>query len=119
LFPTLSNIDASLYRRRAINYPKLPTTINEISLNGSWKLDKNGADFLLVDETWNANNDILNDLSRTNNHVEGYNSRLDSIFPLHPHIFEFVELLRDEHVYQHHQAEESDIQTGKRKKSML
>ncbi|CAF1572429.1 unnamed protein product, partial [Didymodactylos carnosus] len=32
LFPTLSNIDASLYRRRAINYPKLPTTINEISL---------------------------------------------------------------------------------------
>ncbi|CAF1020529.1 unnamed protein product [Didymodactylos carnosus] len=67
-------------------------------------------------ETWNANNAILNDLPRTNNHVEGYNSRLESIFPLHPHIFEFVELLCDEHVYQHYQAEESDIQTPKRKK---
>ncbi|CAF1574014.1 unnamed protein product [Didymodactylos carnosus] len=51
LFPTVSNIDAALYRRCAINYPKLPTTINEISLNGSWKSDKNGGDFLLVDET--------------------------------------------------------------------
>ncbi|CAF1284874.1 unnamed protein product, partial [Didymodactylos carnosus] len=51
LFPTLSNTDAWLYRRRAINYPKLPTTINEISLNGSWKLDENAGDFLLVDET--------------------------------------------------------------------
>ncbi|CAF4602757.1 unnamed protein product, partial [Didymodactylos carnosus] len=28
-------------------------------------------------ETWNANNAILNDLPRTNNHVEGYNSRLE------------------------------------------
>ncbi|CAF0990573.1 unnamed protein product [Didymodactylos carnosus] len=70
-------------------------------------------------ETWNANNANLNDLPRTNNHVERYNSRLESIFPSHPHIFEFVELLRDEHIYQHHQAEESDIQTRKRKKSIM
>ncbi|CAF1276230.1 unnamed protein product, partial [Didymodactylos carnosus] len=59
LFPTVSNIDAALYRRCAINYPKLPTTINEISLNGSWKSDKNGGDFLLVDETCNHSTGML------------------------------------------------------------
>ncbi|CAF4661330.1 unnamed protein product, partial [Didymodactylos carnosus] len=52
----------------------------------------------------------------TNNHVEGYNKRLESNFPVHPHIYEFVRLLRDEHSFQHHQAEASEIRAPKRKK---
>ncbi|CAF4505947.1 unnamed protein product, partial [Didymodactylos carnosus] len=34
VFPTLPNVDASLYRRRVLNYSKLPTTIDEIALTG-------------------------------------------------------------------------------------
>ncbi|CAF1516420.1 unnamed protein product, partial [Didymodactylos carnosus] len=56
-------------------------------------------------QTWNVNDAIQNNLPRTNNHVEGYNKRLESNFPVHPHIYEFVRLLRDEHSFQHHQAE--------------
>ncbi|CAF4441625.1 unnamed protein product, partial [Didymodactylos carnosus] len=65
---------------------------------------------------WNVHVAIVNDLPRTNNHVEGYNSRLESNFPKHPHIYHFIELLRDEHLYQHHRAEESDMQIRKRNK---
>ncbi|CAF0790474.1 unnamed protein product [Didymodactylos carnosus] len=65
---------------------------------------------------WNVHDAIINDLSRTNNHVKGYDSRLESHFPKHPHIYHFIELLRDEHLYQHHSVEESDIQIRKRKK---
>ncbi|CAF1131980.1 unnamed protein product, partial [Didymodactylos carnosus] len=64
---------------------------------------------------WNVHDAIINDLPRTNNHVEGYNSRLESNFPKHSHIYHFIELLRDEHLYQHHRAEESDMQIRKRK----
>ncbi|CAF0920696.1 unnamed protein product [Didymodactylos carnosus] len=41
---------------------------------------------------WNVHDAIINDLPRTNNHVEGYNSRLESNFPKHPHIYHFIEL---------------------------
>ncbi|CAF4614900.1 unnamed protein product, partial [Didymodactylos carnosus] len=67
-------------------------------------------------DIWNVYDAIINDLPRTNNHVEGYNSRLESNFPKHPHIYHFIELLRNEDLYQHHKAEESDMQTRKRKK---
>ncbi|CAF1523255.1 unnamed protein product [Didymodactylos carnosus] len=50
VFPTLPNVDASLYHRRALNYPKLPTTTDEIALTGLWRLSKEGGEFLLVDE---------------------------------------------------------------------
>ncbi|CAF1397189.1 unnamed protein product, partial [Didymodactylos carnosus] len=65
---------------------------------------------------WNVHDAIINDLPRTNNHVEGYNSRLESNFPKHPHIYHFIELLHDEHLYQHNRADESDMQIRKRKK---
>ncbi|CAF4355042.1 unnamed protein product [Rotaria magnacalcarata] len=58
-------------------------------------------------ELWNANDALLKNLPRTNNHVEGYNGRLGSLFPVRPHLFRFIECLRDEHVYQHHLAEQS------------
>ncbi|CAF1528365.1 unnamed protein product [Didymodactylos carnosus] len=54
IFPSFDKIDASLYRRRAQNYPKLPRTVEEINLIGTWKLDKNGDDFLLVDEKYGS-----------------------------------------------------------------
>ena len=54
-------------------------------------------------------------MPRTHNHVEGYNSRLGSLFPVHPHIFRFIECLRDEHFFQHHLAEQSKIYSIKRK----
>ena len=40
-----------------------------------------------------------------NNHVEGYNRRMKTVFPIHPHIQEFILLLQAEHVFQQHQAE--------------
>ena len=58
-------------------------------------------------DLWNVNDALMNNMPRTNNHVEGYNSRLGSLFPIHPHIFRFIELLRDENLFQHHQAEQS------------
>ena len=37
-------------------------------------------------------------------------------FPTHPHIYQFIDILRNEHEYQHHVAEESQVQIRKRKK---
>ena len=45
--------------------------------------------------------------SQTNNHVEGYNRRMKTVFPIHPPIQEFIRLLQAEHVFQQHQAEAS------------
>ncbi|CAF4332865.1 unnamed protein product [Rotaria socialis] len=57
-------------------------------------------------ELWNVNDALRKNLPRTNYHVEGYNGRLGSLFPVHPHLFRFIERLRDEHVYQYHLAEQ-------------
>jgi hypothetical protein len=65
---------------------------------------------------WNVNDALIHNMPRTNNHVEGHNSRLGSLFPVHPHIFRFIELLRDEHLFQQHQAEQSRVVVHKRKK---
>ena len=35
---------------------------------------------------------------------------------MHTHIFNFIDLLREEHEYQHHKSEESRVQLRKRKK---
>ncbi|CAF0929108.1 unnamed protein product [Didymodactylos carnosus] len=61
-------------------------------------------------------NDYLVQIIIYHDHVEGYNKRLDSNFPVHSHIYEYVRLLRDEHVFQHHQAAASEIRAPKRKK---
>jgi hypothetical protein len=65
---------------------------------------------------WNVNDAIVNKFPRTNNHVEGHNSRLGSLFPIHPHIFRFIELLRDESIFQHHLAEQSRQYASRRQK---
>ena len=59
---------------------------------------------------------LVNKLPRTNNHVEGLNQWLKCQFPVHPHIFNFIEWLREEHEYQHHKSEKSRVQLRKRKK---
>ena len=66
-------------------------------------------------ELWNVHDALVKDLPRTNNHVEGYNNRSDSLFPIHPHIFRFMECLRDEHPFQRHLAEQSKVHPIKRK----
>ena len=66
-------------------------------------------------ELWNVHDALVKDLPQTNNHVEGYNSRLGSLFPIHLHIFRFIECLRDEHLFQHHLTEQSKIHPIKRK----
>ena len=48
--------------------------------------------------------------------MEGLNRRMNSIFPIHPHIFNFIQCLRHEHEFQHHRAEESLFNVRKRKK---
>ena len=67
-------------------------------------------------EIWNVHELLVNKLPRTNNHVEGLNQRLKYQFPVHPYIFNFIELLREEHEYQHHKSEEARVQLRKRKK---
>ena len=54
-------------------------------------------------------------MSRTNNHARGHNGRLGSLFPVQPHIFRFIECLRDEHLFQRHLAEQSKVHPIKRK----
>ena len=66
---------------------------------------------------WNVNHALVNNIPRTNNHVEGYNNRLGSLFPVHPHIYRFIELLRDEHLFQHHHAEQSRAYLPRHQKS--
>jgi len=67
-------------------------------------------------DIWNVYERIVNHLPRTNNHVEGYNRQMKAEFPTHPHIYQFIDILRNEHEYQHHVAEESQVQIRKRKK---
>ena len=43
---------------------------------------------------WNVYDALINNIPRTNNHVEGYNGRLSS------HIFRSIEILKDEHLFQ-------------------
>ena len=50
-FPPLSSIDSSLYHHRSLNYPMLPKRLEDIVIQGSWKLSKFGEIFLVVDET--------------------------------------------------------------------
>ena len=67
-------------------------------------------------EIWNVHELLVNKLPPANNHVEGLNQRLKCQFPVHPRIFNFIELLREEHEYHHHKSEESRVQLRKRKK---
>jgi len=69
-----------------------------------------------MQDGWKFHQEIIERLPRTNNHVEGFNKRINSIFPTHPHIFNFIQCLRQEHEFQHHRAEESLLQVRKRKK---
>jgi hypothetical protein len=65
---------------------------------------------------WSVHDAVARNLPRTNNHAEGHNNRVKNIFPIHPHIYRFIELLRAEHIFQQHKAEESFVQVRKRKK---
>jgi len=51
--------------------------------------------------TWNLQLQIIVDLG---------------LFPVHPHIFRFIELLRDESIFQHHLAEQSRQFASRRQK---
>ncbi|CAF2823785.1 unnamed protein product [Rotaria sp. Silwood2] len=53
IFPSLSSIDASLYRMRSKRYPTLPKCLTDLSLPEEWKLTKKGQPFFLVDEACN------------------------------------------------------------------
>ncbi len=53
---------------------------------------------------------------QTNNHVEGLNAQMNSIFPIHPHIYNFIQCLHHEHQFQHHRAVESLFNVCKQKK---
>ena len=60
-------------------------------------------------ELWNVCDNIRQKLPRTNNAVERYNYRMSTAFPPHPHIYEFIRRLKDEHEYQNHEAEEVQV----------
>jgi hypothetical protein len=69
-------------------------------------------------ELCNVHDNIRSKLPRTNNAVEGYNFCMSTVFPPHPHIYEFLRRLQDEHEYQHQQSEEAQLQVKKRKKNI-
>ncbi|CAF1563135.1 unnamed protein product, partial [Didymodactylos carnosus] len=48
---------------------------------------------------WNVHDLIITDQPRTNNHVEGFHNRLKQHFSVHPHIYEFIEALKEENEY--------------------
>ena len=50
-FPLLGNIDASLYRRRAKNYPKIRKNVEDLIIPDGWKLGFYGDPFLVIDKT--------------------------------------------------------------------
>ncbi|CAF4710724.1 unnamed protein product, partial [Rotaria sp. Silwood2] len=77
-------------------------------------IDYSSARFIC--DLWNVHSEIVERFPRTNNHVEAFNKRMNSIFPTHPHIFNFIQCLRQEHEFQHHRAEESLFNVRKRKK---
>ena len=41
---------------------------------------------------------------------------MSTVFPQHPHIYDFIRRLKDEHEYQHHKSEESRVQLKKQRK---
>ena len=88
------------------------TTFNDYIVSNY--VDYSSARFL--QDSWNFYNEIIQRLPRTNNHVEGLNRRMNSIFPIHPHIFNFITCLRHEHEFQYHRAEESMFNVRKRRK---
>jgi hypothetical protein len=49
---------------------------------------------------WDVHDNIRNKLLRTNKAVEGYYYRMSTIFPRHPHIYEFVRRWKDQHEFQ-------------------
>jgi hypothetical protein len=67
-------------------------------------------------DIWNVYECIASRLPRTNNHVEGYNRRMNVQYATYPHLFQVVEILWAEHEYQYHAVEDSQIQLQKRKK---
>ena len=71
---------------------------------------------LFSTDLWNVHTLVEEKQPRTNNLVEGHNRRMKAVFPVHSHIYEFIRLLRDEHVFQQHVAEESQLQLCKRRK---
>lgn len=44
----------------------------------------------------NSYDKIIQDVPRTNNDVEGFNGRINSIFPTYPHIFIFIMKTRED-----------------------
>ncbi|CAF4181704.1 unnamed protein product, partial [Rotaria sordida] len=88
------------------------TTFNDYIV--STYIDYSSARF--VYDLWNMHSEIIERVPRTNNHVEAFNKRMNSVFPTHPHIFNFIQCLRQEHEHQHHRAEESLFNVHKRKK---
>ena len=88
------------------------TTSNDNKVSNYF--DYSSARFL--QDSWNFYNEIMQRLLTANNHVEGLNRRMNSIFPIHPHIFNFITCLRHEHEFQHHRAEESMFNIRKRRK---
>jgi hypothetical protein len=67
-------------------------------------------------DIWNVYEATVNRRPRTNNHVEGYNRQMKAECPTHPHIYQFIDILRMKHKYQHHVAEENQVHLRTRKK---
>jgi hypothetical protein len=91
---------------------RLATKFNDYLVNTY--IDSSSCHFSI--KIWNVHDAIVQNLPRTNNSVEGYNSRVGKVFPTHPHIYRFIELLRFEHVFQQHKAEETFVHVRQRRK---
>ena len=110
--PQYQRVMSSLYRERMKRFPLMPSTRGDIDLDGQWTTTVQGDRFLLGEDGDGADkiiafasNSALHALANadtyhmdgTNNHVEGYHTRLmRKAGKIHPNIFEVVEMFSQE-----------------------
>ncbi|CAF3096591.1 unnamed protein product, partial [Rotaria sp. Silwood2] len=58
-YPNLRSIDSSLYRQRALNFPRLPSDLFDLKIPYEWTLGLRGEPFLLVNEFYDNNKEKL------------------------------------------------------------
>ncbi|CAF1467522.1 unnamed protein product [Rotaria sordida] len=55
-YPNLRSVDSSLYRQRALNFPRLPNDLYNFKIPYEWTLGLRAEPFLLIDEFYGNNN---------------------------------------------------------------
>lgn len=90
--PAFKAMRTSLYNERAKTIPKLPTTVEDITLDGDWVKSKAGSDFLLIDSKTEKGDRILafGTIANLRFLCENETYFMDGTFYVAPSLFEQV-----------------------------